>query len=130
MSEKKKAEVIDLEEKRKETKFTVQQRLTLMNMIPSKGGYFNIKKMRIVREELGLSDLEQEMFEKMTMLIPGGTVTDCKRVNTEIPLKVVDTGEWLADKFRIELKKQFDAEEIRDETVDLYDIFCGVPKKD
>ncbi len=127
--EAKKAEVIELEEVRKRTKFNVQQRFTLLNMMPKEGGYFNIKKMREVKEALGLSDSEQSIFEQATVLIPGGTVTNWKKANDDIVLKRVDVGEWLANHFRTELKRQYDREKIREDTIDLYDMFCSIPKE-
>lgn len=126
--EERKAKVIDLEEQRRKMRFTAQQRLTLLAMAPKDGGYFNIRKMRVVKEDLGLNDLEQKVFETATMLIPGGTITDWKQVNAKILLKAVDVGEWLANHFRTELKRQYDQEKLREDTVDLYDMFCGAPQ--
>lgn len=125
---KRKEEAIAMEERRKAAKYSIQQRLVLIARMPAEGEYFNIKSMRIVREELGLNDDEQKAFESSTVLIPGATVTDWKVVNTA-PLKAVDVGEWLASHFRTVFKKQFDEKKIRDETVELYDIFCGAPQR-
>lgn len=126
--EERKAKVIDLEEQRRKMRFSAQQRLTLLAMTPKEGGYFNIQKMREVREALGFSDAEQKVFETATVLIPGGTVTSWKRVNAGILTKAVDVGEWLANHFRTELKRQYDQEKLREDTVDLYDMFCGTPQ--
>ena len=123
-----KAKVIELEERRKGLKFNIQQRFTLLAMMPAEGEYFNIRKMREVKEDLALNDKEQEVFESCTVLFPGGTVTNWKKANLEMPPKSVDVGEWLAGDFRMKLKKQFDEKKVRDDTVDLYDMFCGAPQ--
>jgi len=124
-----KSKVVSLEEKKKEMKFTAQQRLVLIGMLPKEGSYFNIKKVREVREDLGFNDFEQKTFEGSTLLIPGGTVTDWKSINAKVPLKVVDVGEWLSRHFKTNLKQQYDQEKLREETIDLYDFFCGNPSK-
>ena len=129
VKEKSKAKRIELDERRKRMKFTGQQRLTLLGMMPREGEYFNIRKQREIREDLAFSDKEQELFEKYTILIPGGTVVDWKKINLEFPPKAIDVGEWLSGHFRSELKKQFDEKKLREETVDLYDMFCGPPQE-
>lgn len=134
MSEKKakeqrKAEVIELEEHRKAMKFNGQQRLVLFAMMPKEGEYFNIRKMREVKENLGFNDNEQKIFESASTLVPGGTLTDWKEVNSQITSKAIDVGEWLGNHFKTELNKQYNQEKLREDTIDLYDIFCGAPEK-
>lgn len=128
VKEQKKAEVIELEERRKGMKFTAQQRLVLLTMMPREGEYFNIRQLRIVKETLGLNDIEQKIFESSTVVFPGGTITNWIPVNSEISLKSIDVGEWIGNHLRHELKKQFDEKKLREDTIDLYDMFCGVPE--
>ena len=128
VKEAKKAEIIELEERRKEMKFTGQQRLVLLTMMPREGEYFNIKKMRMVKEALGLNDIEQKIFESSSVMFPGGTITNWDSVNSKIPRKAIDVGEWIGNHLRHELKKQFDEKKLREDTIDLYDMFCGVPE--
>ena len=127
--EKEKAKVIELEERRKRMKFTAQQRIVLLGMFPREGEYFNIRKQREVREVLAFNDDEQKVIETETVFVPGGSITNWKKVDKTIALKVLDVGEWLASYFRSELKKQYDDKKIREDTVDLYDIFCGTPQE-
>lgn len=124
-----KAEAIELEERRKRMQFTARQRLVLLATMPQEAGYFNIQKIREVRETLGFSDSEQKVFEGSTTVIPGATITNWKEVDKQIPPKRVDVGEWLTNYFRTELKKQYDEEKLREDTIDLYDTFCGPPQK-
>jgi len=123
------AGVIDLEKQRKRMKFTAQQRIVLLGMMPREGEYFNILKQREVRETLAFDDSEQKTIETETVFVPGGSLTNWKKVDKAVTLKAIDVGEWLAGHFRSELKKQYDEKKLREDTIDLYDLFCGVPQR-
>jgi len=127
--EERKKEAEEMESRRKAALYTVQQRFTLLNMMPAEGEYFNMRNSRLVKEECAMTDKEQVVFVGCTILIPGGTRTNWVQVHREIPSKLIDVGEWLASHFRTILKKQFDENKIKDETVELYDIFCGPPQE-
>ena len=119
----------EFEERRKKMKFTVQQRFVLRRMMPAEDEYFNMLKAREITEACGLTDDEQKIFESSTILVPGATITDWKMVDAKIPAKPIDPGEWLSNHFRSILKKQFDEKKIREDTIDLYNLFCGPPQE-
>lgn len=123
-----KAKIIELEERRKGMKFNIEQRFALLRMWPAEGEYFNMRNARIVKENLALDDKEQTIFASNTLLIPGGTTTDYRIVHEKTALKAIDVGEWLASHFRTILKKQFDERKIRDDCIELYDMFVGIPQ--
>ena len=134
---KRKAKVIELEDRKKGMRFTAHQRITLIPMLPDKGSYFNIQKRREVGEALGLNDEEVKAAENTTSTniscpycnrvfpVSAGGGLNWKKVDQVVKAKHIEFGEWLTDKIKGQLKKLYDDEQLTDETIDLYDLFVG-----
>ncbi len=113
-----------------EKEFNTVERIILLNFMPREGGYFNIKKVREVREELGLNEEEIKILtDNTTALADNKSQTNWTAINDQVGKKAVDFGEWLTNQIVDRLKKLHDDEKITEDHLNLYKMFVMVDKK-
>lgn len=113
-----------------EKEFSAIERIIMLPLIPRKGYYYNIKKVREVKEELGFNDEEVKILTDNTTALPNNkSQTDWNAVNSQIKVKAVDLGEWISNDIKIQLQKIHNDENITEDHLRLYEMFVLVDEE-
>jgi len=97
---------------------TVVERLILLNLLPKEGSFFNLKLLRIARENLSFDEKEIKLL-KFVQTVDQVTWDMSAKV-----IKKVEVGEVVTNLIITALKKLDGEGKLKDEHFSLYEKFC------